>query len=65
MNMRKLVETVSKKPIPPTTKQLTVEVMANDEEGEDVEVRDACTFLHSALTDEVFKGSILGGSHLT
>ncbi|KAG9000623.1 hypothetical protein FRB94_009580 [Tulasnella sp. JGI-2019a] len=38
LNMRKLVETVSKKPIPPTTKQLTVEVMAMDEEGEDVEI---------------------------
>ncbi|KAG8852374.1 hypothetical protein FRB96_008720 [Tulasnella sp. 330] len=38
MNMRRLVETVSKKPLPPTTKQLTVEVMANDEEGEDVEI---------------------------
>jgi len=38
MNMRKLVETVSKRPLPPTTKQLTVEVMAMDEEGEDVEI---------------------------
>lgn len=39
MDMRKLVETVSRKPIPPTTKQLTVEITASDEEGEDVEVR--------------------------
>ncbi|KAG8967631.1 hypothetical protein FRC03_009660 [Tulasnella sp. 419] len=38
MKMSKLVETVSKKPIPPTTKQLTVEIMVTDEEGEDVEV---------------------------
>ncbi|KAG8893299.1 hypothetical protein FRB99_002069, partial [Tulasnella sp. 403] len=37
MPFRQLVETVSKKPIPPTTKQLVVEVMAMDEEGEDVE----------------------------
>lgn len=38
MKMSDLVESVSKKPIPPFTKNLLVEVMVNDEEGEDVEV---------------------------
>jgi hypothetical protein len=39
MKMSELVEHVSKKPIPPWTKNLIVEVIASDEEGEDVEVR--------------------------
>lgn len=34
-----LVETVSKKAIPPHVKDIVFEVMVNDEEGEDVEVR--------------------------
>jgi ubiquitin-activating enzyme E1 len=38
MKFSKLVEHVSKKPIPPHTKQLLTEVMVMDEEGEDVEV---------------------------
>lgn len=38
MKFSKLVETVSKKPIPPHAKHLVVEVMVMDEEGEDVEV---------------------------
>ncbi|PFH52661.1 hypothetical protein AMATHDRAFT_74124 [Amanita thiersii Skay4041] len=38
MKFSKLVEHVSKKPIPPHVKHLTVEVMVSDEEGEDVEV---------------------------
>ncbi|KAL0949892.1 hypothetical protein HGRIS_009922 [Hohenbuehelia grisea] len=38
MKFSKLVETVSKKPIPSHVKHLTVEVMVSDEEGEDVEV---------------------------
>ncbi|KAH9918251.1 ubiquitin activating enzyme [Epithele typhae] len=38
MKFSKLVETVSKKTIPAHTKHLIVEVMASDEEGEDVEV---------------------------
>jgi hypothetical protein len=38
MRMSELVETVSKKPIPPWTKNLLVEVMVNDEDDEDVEV---------------------------
>lgn len=33
-----LTELISKKPIPPHVKDLTLEVMAEDEEGEDVEV---------------------------
>jgi hypothetical protein len=36
--MSKLVETVSKKPIPPHVKAVIVEICANDTEGEDVEV---------------------------
>ena len=36
--MSALVEHVSKKPIPPWTKDLLVEVMVNDENDEDVEV---------------------------
>ncbi|KAI6034062.1 ubiquitin activating enzyme [Pisolithus microcarpus] len=38
MKFSKLVEHVSKRPIPPHTKHLLVEVMLMDEEGEDVEV---------------------------
>ncbi|OSX60314.1 hypothetical protein POSPLADRAFT_1066666 [Postia placenta MAD-698-R-SB12] len=38
MKFSRLVEHVSKKPIPPHTKHLIVEVMVSDEEGEDVEV---------------------------
>ena len=38
LKFSKLVETVSKKPIPPHVKHLIVEVMVMDEEGEDVEV---------------------------
>lgn len=39
MRMSDLVENVSKKPIPPYMKTLLVEVMVNDENDEDVEVR--------------------------
>ncbi|ELU45435.1 ubiquitin-activating enzyme E1 1 [Rhizoctonia solani AG-1 IA] len=39
MKINELVEHVSKKPIPPWTKNLILEVIAADEEGEDVEVR--------------------------
>jgi ubiquitin-activating enzyme E1 len=38
MKFSKLVEHVSKKPIPPHAKQLLTEVMVMDEDGEDVEV---------------------------
>ncbi|KAI0353574.1 ubiquitin activating enzyme [Trametes cingulata] len=38
MKFSKLVEHVSKKPLPSHTKHLIVEVMVSDEEGEDVEV---------------------------
>lgn len=38
MKMSDLVEHVGKKPIPPWTKNLLVEVMVNDEDDEDVEV---------------------------
>jgi ubiquitin-activating enzyme E1 len=42
MRMSELVENVSKKAIPPWTRNLLVEVMVNDEEDEDVEVSSAC-----------------------
>ncbi|KAI8149195.1 ubiquitin-activating emzyme E1 [Fennellomyces sp. T-0311] len=38
MKVSKLVETVSKKPIPPHVKAIIFEICANDKEGEDVEV---------------------------
>jgi ubiquitin-activating enzyme E1 len=38
MRMTKLVENVSKKPVPAWSKSILVEVMCNDAEGEDVEV---------------------------
>jgi ubiquitin-activating enzyme E1 len=38
MKFSKLVETVSKKPIPPHAKHLLAEIMVSDEDGEDVEV---------------------------
>jgi hypothetical protein len=44
MKFSKLVEHVSKKPIPPHVTHFVVEVMASDEDEEDVEVhlRDRC-----------------------
>lgn len=38
MRFSKLVEHVSKRPLPPHVKHLIVEVMVSDKEGEDVEV---------------------------
>ena len=38
MKFSKLVETVTKKPIPSHVKHLLVEIMASDENDEDVEV---------------------------
>jgi ubiquitin-activating enzyme E1 len=38
MKFSKLVEHVSKKPIPPHVHHLVVEVMVSDDTGEDVEV---------------------------
>lgn len=38
MKFSQLIETVSKKPIPPHQKKAVVEVMAMDENDEDVEV---------------------------
>lgn len=38
LKMSRLVEQISKRPIPPHTKQFLVEVVASDAEGEDVEV---------------------------
>ncbi|EJU06450.1 ubiquitin activating enzyme [Dacryopinax primogenitus] len=38
MRMTELVENVSRKPLPPHTKSMLVEMMVNDVEGEDVEI---------------------------
>ena len=43
MKFSKLVEHVSKKPLPAHTKHLIVEVMVCDEDGEDVEVSSSAT----------------------
>ena len=40
-----LIETVSRKPIPPHVKDVVFEMMVNDEEGEDVEVSAALRHL--------------------
>lgn len=58
MKFSKLVEHVSKRPIPPHTKHLLVEVMLMDEEGEDVEVCSSrcccCTFpVHHYFTGAI------------
>ena len=53
MKFSKLVETVSKKPLPSWTKHLLVEVMVSDAEGEDVEV--CCfSFFNSMEADWLF-----------
>jgi hypothetical protein len=49
MKFSKLVEHVSKKPIPPHTKHLLVEVMLMDDEMEDVEVCIRATIRASPL----------------
>jgi hypothetical protein len=61
MKMSELVEHVSKKPIPPWTKNLLVEVMVCDEEDEDVEVSLHSLILRLKLT---MIGSLLFGSYL-
>jgi hypothetical protein len=61
MRMSELVETVSKKPIPPWTKNLLVEVMVNDEDDEDVEV--SC-IQSSQVGLKLTPGSVCLGSHL-
>jgi ubiquitin-activating enzyme E1 len=50
MKFSKLVEHVSKKPIPPHTKQLVTEIMVMDEEGEDVEVLPMLFTIQPVLT---------------
>ena len=63
MKMSELVEHVSKKPIPPWTKNLLVEVMVNDENDEDVEVCSENSIRWSR-TDEDVPGAVLLGTHL-
>ena len=57
MKFSKLVEFVSKKPLPAHTKHLIVEVMVSDEEGEDVEVCSPCDqfMVRTALTNTSFR----------
>jgi hypothetical protein len=50
MKFSKLVENVSKRPIPAGVKRLIVEVMVMDEDGEDVEVRIHLTIAVRWLT---------------
>ena len=49
MKFSKLVEHVSKKPLPSHTKHLIVEVMVSDEDGEDVEVGSLVTSFSVSL----------------
>ena len=56
MQFSKLVEHVSKKPLPPHTKTLVVEVMSSDEEGEDVEV---VVSLEAAVMERLKRGEVL------
>lgn len=58
MRMSELIETVSKKPIPPHQTAVIVEVMAEDSEGEDVEVSATFSFffLCHHQTDEILGG---------
>lgn len=46
-----LTELISKKPIPPHVKDLILEVMAEDEEGEDVEVRSTGSLIALCQAD--------------
>jgi hypothetical protein len=62
MKMSELVEHVSKKPIPPWTKNLLVEVMVCDEEDEDVEVSWLTRDVVHSEADCI--GSLLFGSYL-
>lgn len=60
--MSTLVENVSKRPIGPHVKSLIFELMANDEEGEDVEVRPVeisvlCSTLSVLLTPDAWLSS--------
>jgi len=38
MRLSELVESIAKKPVPPHVKALTLEMVVNDRDGEDVEV---------------------------
>jgi hypothetical protein len=49
MKFSKLVEQVSKRPIPPGVSRLIVEVMVSDEDGEDVEVCKCPSFALTSL----------------
>jgi hypothetical protein len=53
LKFNNLVELVSKKPIPPHVKQLITEIMANDEEGEDVEASVELLPSKTIVTDQI------------
>lgn len=61
MKFSRLVEHVSKKPIPPHAKHLVVEVMVADEEDEDVEVSCFAYILKKSLSTNSFY--VLGSFH--
>ncbi len=64
MKMSELVENVSKKPVPPHARNILVEVMCNDAEGEDVEVGVYDRIKGCAMLIVVPTGSLLSDSHL-
>jgi hypothetical protein len=66
MKMSEVVEHVSKKPVPPHARNILVEVMCNDTEGEDVEVGTRDEGKRSLILMNLFsaKGPLLFDSHL-
>lgn len=55
MKFTRLVEHVSKKPIPPHAKHLLVEVMLMDEEMEDVEVCNESHISECSIADDIYR----------
>lgn len=64
MKFSALVEHVTKKPIPPHVTHFVVEVMASDEEGEDVEVRIHNCFCFSWNFSDSYSGTLHRGAQV-
>jgi hypothetical protein len=64
MKFSKLVETVSKKPIPPHVKTLIAEVMVTDAQDEDVDVNPCSSYGIEYNADVKFSGAVCCYSHL-
>lgn len=64
MKMSDLVEHVSKKPVPPYARNILVEVMCNDVEGEDVEVSMRDEGKRRLILIFVVTGPLLFNPHL-